>query len=500
VTFEELRALSARVASSLDALHVKPGDRVFTLLDPSAELHATILGTIRAGAVAGPLFSAFGSEAIRDRLGDAGGRVLFVASHHLHKVRKLYGELPDLRVVVVGALDSVESPGELRWSELVLNAASHRPPSPTGAHDPMLIHYTSGTTGRPKGALHAHEALVGHAATARIVLDLRPSDVYWCNADPGWVTGTSYGILAPLALGVPSIVFSGGFSSDAWYRVIQEERVTVWYTSPTALRMLMRDGTALAKCYDLSSLRHICCVGEPLNPAVVAWAKEAFDHTVRDTWWQTETGCMQIVNYPFMPVRPGSMGRPLASVTAAILDPESFQPLPPDREGLLALRPPWPSMFRSYWGRPDLYESRFRNGWYITGDRARRDADGYYWFSARDDDVINTSGHLVGPFEVESALLAQGAVVEAAAFGVPDEAAGVKIVVKLVLRAGTAFSKELERDLRTAVRRAVGPHAVPRELVVVQGLPKTRSGKIMRRVVRAQFLGLPTGDLSALDD
>jgi acetyl-CoA synthetase len=403
-------------------------------------------------------------------------------------------------ILVVGPVDFPLGHIEERWDTLVGPASADRSPSATNVTDPLLIHYTSGTTGRPKGALHVQEALIGHAATARLVLDLNPGDVYWCTADPGWVTGTSYGIFGPLALGIGVVVFSGGFASDAWYRTIQEEGVTNWYTSPTALRMLMREGTTMARRFDLSSLRHICSVGEPLNPAVIEWGREAFSLTIHDTWWQTETGCMQIVNRPGLPVKAGSMGKPLEGVQAAILNADTLEVLQPGSEGLLALRYPWPSMFRTYWAREELYASRFRNGWYLSGDRARCDQDGYYWFIARDDDVINTSGHLVGPFEIESALLTNGGVAEAAAFGVPDLAAGERVVVKVVLREGIAASKEIERHLRTAVRRSVGPYAVPREIIFELKLPRTRSGKIMRRVAKAQFLGLPIGDVSGLED
>ncbi|HOS92049.1 MAG TPA: AMP-binding protein [Armatimonadota bacterium] len=500
-TFEDLRRAVSRFASALDALGVNPGDRVFTLLEPMPELFWSILGAIRTGAIAGPLFAAFGSEAIRDRLGDSGARVLITHGRHLLKVRAAIEGLPGLKQVLV-----VDPPADgLRGIErdlaaLLADASDERPPHPTSEQDPMLLHYSSGTTGKPKGVLHVHEALVGHAATARAVLDLRREDSYWCTADPGWVTGTSYALFGPWALGVPQIHYEGGFSSSAWYSLIEAERVSVWYTSPTALRMLMRDGVEAARAHDLSSLRHICSVGEPLNPEVIRWGLETYGHTIRDTWWQTETGCMQIANAPWLPVRPGSMGKPLPGVTAAVLDPTTHEPLPPGQEGLLALVPPWPSMFRTYWNRLDLYGARFRNGFYLTGDRAYTDADGYYWFVGRDDDVINTSGHLVGPFEIESALLTHPAVVEAAAFPIPVADAGEAVAARVVLAAGSESSRELIRDLKTLVRRQVGPYAVPREVVVVDRLPRTRSGKIMRRVARAEHLGLPVGDLSSLDE
>ena len=498
-TFRDLLEGTARFASGLRDLGICKGDRVFVLLEPSVELYWAILGAIRIGAIAGPLFSAFGTAGLLDRLSDSGARVLVIAAPHLHKIRAIIDQLPQLEHVLVvgeGPLGDRES----SLVQLMQQAKTTEPAEPMLPDDPMILHYSSGTTGKPKGVLHAHRALLGHAITAKLVLDLQSDDIYWCTADPGWVTGTSYGIFGPWANSITQISYTGGFSTDAWYQILAEEGVTVWYTSPTALRMLMREGVEATRKHDLTSLRHICSVGEPLNPEVIRWAQEAFGLTVHDTWWQTETGCIQIANYPFMEVRPGSMGRPYPGVTATILDPASFEPVSPRSEGLLALRPDSPAMFLTYWGQTERYRERFKKGWYITGDRAWRDEAGYYWFVGRDDDVINTSGHLVGPFEVESALLEHPSVVEAAVFSIPVQDAGVAVAAQVILAGGHEESRELLRELRTLVRRRVGPYAVPRELGVVGNLPRTRSGKIMRRVARAQFLGLPTGDLSALDE
>ncbi len=498
-SFEDMREGAARVASVLEAMGVQRGDRVFVLLEPLPQLFDAIMGTIRLGAIAGPIFAAFGAEAIRDRLQDSGARVLITAAHHLPKVREALQDLPTVEQVLVLGSATLQA-GERSLSQLLEGASAEFQPYATAADDPMLLHYSSGTTGKPKGILHAHRAIVGHAITTKVVLDLRPDDIYWCTADPGWVTGTSYGIFGPWANHVTQVAYLGGFMAEKWYEVIEQERVTVWYTSPTALRLLMREGVAVARQRDLSSLRHICSVGEPLNPEVIRWAYEVFGLMVHDTWWQTETGCIQISNYPFMPIKPGSMGRPFAGTEAAVLDCERLEPLRPNQEGLLALRPGWPSMFKTYWANPDAYEAKFRNGWYLTGDRAYMDEEGYFWFVARDDDVINTSGHLLGPFELESVLLQHPAIVEAAAFGVPAEDAGEVAIAYVVLRRDQETGKELLRELRTLIRRQVGSHAVPREIVVTDHLPRTRSGKIMRRVIRARHLGLPTGDLSALEE
>lgn len=498
ITFSGLTDGVCRFAGALRAIGVRRGDRIATLIPPQAELYFAVLGALRVGAIVCPLFPALGVQAVADRLKDSGARVVVTCARELAKVRRAtQGTREPVRVLVAGEAPLEE--GELAVHDLMAGAAADDSPEQMAPDDPLLIHYTSGTTGRPKGVVHVHGAIVGHAATARAVLDLREGDIYWCTADPGWVTGTSYGIFGPWANGVTQIAYASGYSPAAWYRLIESERVTVWYTSPTALRMLRRDGLDLAASYDLSSLRHICSVGEPLNPEVIEWGVQAYGLTIHDTWWQTETGCIQIANYAFMEVRPGSMGRPVADAEAAVLDPATLAVLPPGSCGLLALRRPWPSMFRGYWADEEAYRGRFHGPWYLTGDLASVDADGYYWYVGRGDETINTSGHLVGPFEVESALLRNPAVVEAAAFSTPCPDLGEAVTAWVVLRPGFQLDRELTRTLRTAVRRDVAPFAVPREIIAVEGLPRTRSGKILRRVARAQHLGLPTGDTSSLE-
>jgi acetyl-CoA synthetase len=365
--------------------------------------------------------------------------------------------------------------------------------------DWAVMHYTSGTTGKSKGAAHVHEAILGHNVTARWALDLHDDDVYWCTADPGWVTGTSYGMFGPWSNGITSVVYEGGFDPKTWYEVIQKHRVTVWYTAPTALRMLMKAGTELPARHDLSSLRHICSVGEPLNPEAIVWGMKAFGLPIHDNWWQTETGCIQIANYPCQDIRPGSMGRPIPGTVAAIVDDAGGE-VSPGTEGNLALRPGWPSMFRTYWNKKEMYDSRFRNDWYFTGDRARMDEDGYFWFVGRADDVINTAGHLVGPFEVESALVEHPAVAEAGVIGVPDEERMEIIKAFVSLKDGHTASEELKKDIQQFVRTRLAAHAYPRQIEFLPALPKTRSGKIMRRLLKARELGLPEGDTSTLED
>ncbi len=361
------------------------------------------------------------------------------------------------------------------------------------------MHYTSGTTGKPKGAAHAHRAVYGHYATGKYVLDFHDDDLYWCTADPGWVTGTSYGMFAPWTNGVTNLIYEGGFRASGWYGVIEKYKVTVWYTAPTAIRMLMKAGEEPAKRADLSSLRYTMSVGEPLNPEAVVWGERVIGLPFHDNWWQTETGSIMIANYPVQDIRPGSMGRPMLGIEPAIVDEEG-NVLPPGEEGNLVVKPGWPSMFKTYWNKDEMYQSRFKFGWYFTGDRARMDADGYYWFVGRADDVINTSGHLVGPFEVESVLLEHEAVAEAGVIGKPDKMAGEVVKAFVALKDGYEPSEKIRGELIQLARQKLGTTAAPREIDFVASLPKTRSGKIMRRLLKARELGLPEGDTSTLEE
>ncbi len=333
------------------------------------------------------------------------------------------------------------------------------------------------------------------------MLDLRPDDIYWCNADPGWVTGTSYGIIGPWANGITQVVLDSGFNAEKWYAFMARHRVTVWYSAPTAIRLLMKEGVDLVRQHDLSSLRHLASVGEPLNAEAVIWAQEAFGKPFHDTYWQTETGCMVITNFPGMKVKPGSMGRPFPGITATVLDPRTHEPHDgPGKVGLIALRPGWPSQIRGYWQNEAGYASKFKNGWYICGDRASIDPDGYFWFIGRDDDVINTGGHLVGPFEIESALLEHPAVAESAAVAKPDPVNMEVVKAFVSLKPGIVPDDDLELEIMNFIRKRLSPLAMPQEIEFREKLPKTRSGKIMRRVLRAEEFGEPVGDLSTMMD
>ena len=500
-SYADMAKLSNQFANVLRKLEVEKGSRVFVFMDRIPELYAAAFGTLKAGCIIGPLFSAFGPDAIKDRLEDSGASVLVTTPELKAKVHEIRGDLPALKHLIIASHN--EPPevddGELSWNDLMADASEEFDIVQTAPDDPAIMHYTSGTTGRPKGALHVHKAVLGHYATGKYVLDFHEDDIYWCTADPGWVTGTSYGMFAPCTNGVSSVIYEGGFSATKWYEVIQKYKVTVWYTAPTAIRMLMKAGDEVPKKFDLSTLRYTMSVGEPLNPEAVVWSEKAIGLPFHDNWWQTETGSIMIANYPVMPIKPGSMGRPMPGINPGIIDEEGNE-VATGEEGDLAVRPGWPSMFRTYWNREEMYDSRFKNGWYITGDRARKDADGYFWFVGRADDVINTAGHLVGPFEVESALLEHPAVAEAGVIGKPDPVAMEIVKAFVSLKEGYEPTDELKRELRRFSRERLGPGIAPREIDFIDTLPKTRSGKIMRRLLKARELGLDEGDTSTLEE
>ena len=452
------------------------------------------------GAIAQPLFSAFAEESLWTRLSDAQTTAVITQRKHAGKVRRIRHRLPSLRhVIVVDAEPANLGPGE---TALLLDReprVERFSTYPSTGETPAVLHYTSGTTGQPKGALHVHNALVAQYLTAQSVLDLQPTDIYWCNADPGWVTGTSYGIIGPWSNGITQVVLDSGFNAERWYAFLEKQRVTVWYSAPTAIRLLMREGTDLVRKFDLRSLRHLASVGEPLNPEAVIWSQQAFGRPFHDTFWQTETGCIVITNFPGMAIKPGSMGKSFPGITATVLDPKTFRPIEePGRAGLIALRPGWPSMMRMYWNNPNAYAGKFKDGWYICGDRASVDADGYFWFVGRDDDVINTGGHLVGPFEIESALLEHPAVAESAAVATPDPVNMEVVKAFVMLKPGFTPGPDLELDIMNIVRKRLSPLAMPQAIEFVTSLPRTRSGKIVRRILRAQEFGEPVGDVSTL--
>ncbi len=499
-TFDDLRILSNTLGRYLLNLGLEPGERVCLFLDRVPELYIGFLGILKTGMVAQPLFSAFGDESLFTRLDNAQTSAIITQRKHLSKVRKIRDQLPNLRhIIVVDAGDGLLKEREIGLDLEGLPPVEQFSVYPSSAETPSVLHYTSGTTGQPKGAQHVHYSLISQYLTTKWALDLQPDDIYWCNADPGWVTGTSYGIIGPWSNGVTQAVLDSGFSSERWYRFIEKYRITVWYSAPTAIRLLMKDGNDLPHCFDLSCLRHLASVGEPLNAEAVIWSREVFGKPFHDTFWQTETGCIVISNFPGMEVKPGSMGKAFPGIEATVVDPINYEPVTtPGAAGLIALKPGWPSLIRGYWKNPTGYGAKFKNGWYLTGDRASIDKDGYFWFMGRDDDVINTGGHLVGPFEIESALLEHPAVAESAAVAKPDLVNMEVVKAFVALKPGFFPSDDLDLEIMNFIRKRLSPLAMPQEIAFVTGLPKTRSGKIVRRVLRAQEFGEPVGDLSTI--
>jgi acetyl-CoA synthetase len=508
LSYRELAAEVNRFANALRSLGLLPGDAVFVLMGRLPELYIAVLGALKAGCVVTPLFSAFGPEPIATRCEIGGARLLVTtAALYRRKIAGLRERLPRLAQVIVvddsPADAPVDGPGVHAWATVVTPASPQARCVATGPESLALLHFTSGTTGRPKGAMHVHEAVLAHAVTGHYALDLHDSDIFWCTADPGWVTGTSYGIIAPLVAGVTNVVVEAEFDAATWYAVLQDERISVWYTAPTAIRMMMKQGVEAVRALRFPALRFMASVGEPLNPEAVCWGVEAFGLPFHDNWWQTETGGIMIANFAAMDIKPGSMGKPLPGITAAIVQRGAGgQVVPvdtPDVPGELALRAPWPSMMRGYLHEEARYAKCFADGWYLTGDLARRDADGYYWFVGRADDVIKSAGHLIGPFEVESALMEHPAVAEAGVVGIPDATVGELVMAFVALKPGFEPGEALNLELLGHARRRLGAAVAPKRIAFRNNLPKTRSGKIMRRLLRARELGLPEGDLSTLE-
>jgi len=504
LSYRELSEQTSRFASVLQLLGVRKGDRVFGLLGRTPGLYIALLGSLKNGSVFSPLFSAFGPEPIRSRMSIGDARVL-VTTEPLYrkKVMPWRDQMPGLKhILLLDTSDDLPA-GCLDLNRLLAGADPTSPAEPTDPEDMALLHFTSGTTGTPKGAVHAHQAVLYHILSSRYALDLHPDDTYWCTADPGWVTGTSYGVIAPLCTGVTMVVDEAEFDAAHWYDILQKQQVSVWYTAPTAIRMLMKAGDELAQAYDLSHLRFMASVGEPLNPEAVLWSQQVLGRPFHDNWWQTETGGIMLANFASEAIKPGSMGRPLPGIEAAIVKRDIKGALifiEDDYEvGELALKCGWPSMFRGYLNSEDRYQSCFQDGWYLSGDLASRDVDGYYWFVGRTDDVIKSAGHLVGPFEVESILLEHPSVAEAAVIGIPDPVTGEMVKAYVALKAGFKADEALRKSLLGHARRYLGASISPKEIIFRDNLPKTRSGKIMRRLLKARELGLPEGDISTLE-
>lgn len=503
-TYLDLKKLTSKFANILDHLDIEQGDRVFSFTTRIPALYITALGTLKYKAVFCPLFSVFGPEPVFQRLSRGDVKVLLTTSGlYEKKIKQLEEKLHELKYILLADADDHISEKVLSFSKLMENASEEFQIPETNPEDPALLHFTSGTTGMPKGALHVHQAVLTHYITGKYVLDFKPGDVFWCTADPGWVTGTSYGIIAPLVNGVTNIIDKEEFDAVRWYSILDEQNVNVWYTAPTAIRRLMRMDTKPKEAYHLQKLRVILSVGEPLHAEAVLWGRENFDIPILDSWWQTETGGIMICNYPSMDVKPGSMGKPLPGIEAAIAEINNGKIeilTEPAKQGQLVLKKGFPSMFRAYLHEEERYAKCFINDWYITGDLARKDEEGYFWFVGRADDIIKTSGHMVGPFEVESTLMKHPAVAEAAVIGKPEPSIGELVKAFVVLKNGKKANEMMKLEIIGFARKEMGPAVAPKELEFVESVPKTRSGKILRRLLKARELGLPEGDISTLEN
>lgn len=489
LTYRELKEQSDLWATVLKNKGVKKGDFVFVFLEKHPDCHIAMLAVIKLGAIVGPLFEAFMEDAVKERIADCEGTYLIASPELIKRVPRK--ELPSLQTVWITG-----EPEQCEGDEISLYAEARATQAEEGIiewvdlNHGLNIHYTSGSTGRPKGIIHAHRAMIQQYITGRWVLDLKDDDVYWCTAHPGWVTGTVYGVFAPLLNRATIVIHGGRFDADEWYSVLEKAGVTVWYSAPTAFRMLMAKGDEKLTNYDLSKIRHILSVGEPLNPEVIRWGIKTLSRRIHDTWWMTETGAQLIVNLPTERIVPGSMGKPFPGIEAAILD-EDGKELLPGEVGHLALKANWPAIMREVWKDPAKYETYFPfENWYVSGDLATMDDNGYIFFQGRSDDMINSSGERIGPFEVESKLMEHPAVAEVGVIGKPDAVRGEIVKAFIVLKSGYETSEALLQELRQFVRKGLAAHAAPKEIEFMEELPKTPiSGKILRRELKAKELG-----------
>ncbi len=525
-TFAELAADVNRFANVLKSLGVAKGDTVTIYMGRVMELIIAMLATTKVGAVHSVVYGGFSEQALASRIEDCQSKVLVTCDGAW-----LRGKTVDLKDIADAAMQrcpivqsvvvcrrtgqnvGMEAGRDLWWHELMASPAASEDcrTEVMEAEDPLFILYTSGTTGRPKGVLHTHGGYqVQIATTLSYAFDLGDDDVWWCAADPGWITGHSYIVYGPLILGATSVVYEGapGYPEpDRWWEIVDRYNVSILYTAPTAIRGLMRFGDEWPLRHKLDTLRLLGTVGEPINPEAWRWYHRVIGKgncPVIDTWWQTETGGFMITPTPAVPLKPGSATLPFIGVLADVVD-EDGNPCADNEEGSLVIKHPWPGMLRTVWGDPDRYVEQYwsefsEQGWYFPGDSARRDADGYIWVIGRMDDVIKVSGYRLGTAEIESALVSHEVVAEAAVIGLPDELRGNRISAHCILNDGVEPANDLTDRLKRHVRAEVGPIAVPQEIHFTTSLPKTRSGKIMRRLLKAQALGQPLGDTSTLED
>jgi acetyl-CoA synthetase len=502
LTYNDMQCQTNKFANVLTLNGIKKGDRVFIFLPTIPERYVAFLGILKTGAIAGTMFAAFQEMALLDRLADSEASTIITDGDLYPRIEKIRDQLPQLKnIILINGSDKqrADAAGVIDYQQSMDAALIDFEVAHMQKDDYSYMLYTSGTTGKPKGVVHAHNDIVQAMVTSKYVLDIHDQDIYWCTADLGWVTGVVYGVLGIFGLGGTSVIYNGRFSPENWYEVLQDNRVSVWYSAPTAIRMLM-GSKVVPKDYDLSSVRYLASVGEPLNPEAIWWAQETMGLTFHDTWWQTELGSISITNFPTLDIKPGSMGKPLPGIIAEIIDDEG-NPVPIGEEGNLALKGSTvSSLMQTIWKNEEKFKSYFKGEWYLSGDCAVKDKDGYFWFVGRVDDVINTAGERIGPFEVESSLVEYPDVIEAAVIGKPDETRGEIIKAFVVIQPGVEPSDELAEKLKQHVKHNLAGHAYPREISFIDKLPKTRSGKIMRRVLKAQELGLPVGDTSTLEN
>lgn len=496
-TFQHLENESNQIANALKKVGFMEGDIIISFLPKTPELFFMFLGILKINAIAGMLFSSFGDDALLERLREANGIV--TKNNLLKKVQKILPELKKLKYIIIVDHEGDGEDKILSYQKLMRGSSDQYSIPQTKANQPSVLHYTSGSTAKPKGVLHVHGSIDSLTATAVEILQINDQEIYWCTADQGWITGTSYGIIGPWSKGVTQVHYGGGYNPQAWFTILEREKITIWYTAPTALRMLMKEEDSFFKKFSLDNLKYIFSVGEPLNPEILTWARKVLRHDIYDTWFQTETGSIMIANRPGLPIKPGSMGKPVAGISASIIG-DNGEILPSGETGHLCLKPGWPSMFITYLNNHQVYQEKFRNGYYLTGDNAYQDNDGYFWFIGRSDDIINTSGHLVSPFEVESSLLEMPEIAESGVVGVPDSLLYEKVVAFIVLKKGFSWNRELELKIRLHVMNRLSSIASPSEIFIIEKLPKNRSGKIMRRVLKARYLGEDPGDISTMED
>ena len=499
LTYDFFEKESNQVANVLSALGIKSGDIVSIFIPRNPFLISSFFGILKLEAISCILFSTLGEEALFDRLENSRAKVVITKKSLLRKILSIKARLNSLHTILVIDLDEHQSEVVLSMQKLMENAErSFEYSAFVDPETPAFLQYTSGSTGKPKGALHVHAGLGDMERSFHEIMLPQKEDLYWCTADPAWITGLVYGIIAPFCTNTSQIQFEGIYKAETWLKILEQQQVSIWYTAPTALRMLMQENDEIFRQYDFSSLTRIYSVGEPLNPEIYVWGKTVFKKEIYDTWFQSETASIMIANRPGLPIKPGSMGIPRSGIEVVICN-DQMKPVSVGMQGHLCIYKGWKSMFRTYFRRKEAYQEKFRGQLYVTGDLAKKDQDGYYWYVSRSDDVINTGGHLVGPFEVESALLEIEEIGDVAVIGASDPLLHQKIVAFVVLRNNVQWSREIELKCRIHVSDKVSTTANPAEFRLIDRIPKNQSGKILRRVLKAIYEGNDPGDLSTME-